>query len=51
MTETYLLWMAGEEVPGQDELYVIHEIALLPTVADGSRIPVQNPATGETFAL
>lgn len=26
MTETHLLWMAGEEVPGKDELYVIHEI-------------------------
>ncbi|KAJ5218201.1 uncharacterized protein N7498_000300 [Penicillium cinerascens] len=34
MTETHLLWMAGEELPGQGEL-----------------IPVQDPATGETFAL
>lgn len=51
MTETHLLWIAGDEVSGQGELYVIHEIAVLPTLADGSRIPVQDPATGETFAL
>ncbi|OTB02421.1 hypothetical protein M426DRAFT_74657 [Hypoxylon sp. CI-4A] len=33
MTETYLMWIAGQEAEGEEEL-----------------IPVEDPATGETFA-